>query len=1032
MIKISRIVAWTMAGFAGAAVAEPWETPTVLEINREPMRAYAHQYAGEAAARSCEFTNSIAQSLNGPWKFHLARLPEDSPQDFYRDDCDVSGWDTIAVPSNWQLKGYFDKPIYVNAHYPNFDDAAFPKIVTPYGNATAAYKRSFTLNPDWQGQQVFVHFDGVESAFQLWLNGRYVGYSQDSKLPAEFNLTAYLKPGENTIALRVFRWSDGSWLEDQDGFRMSGIYRDAWLFPLPTVAIRDFFAKAELDDRYENATLALDVSVRNYGTTPSAPQGVRATINGQTLQAEVPPLAAGAEKTLTLRGAFANPGKWTAETPNLYPLVLALSQEGRTTQTTATEFGFRKLEVRGNQLLLNGRPYKQKGVNRVEHDPDNGHYITRARMETELRLMKQHNINSVRTAHFPSCSEFYVLCNRYGLYVMDEANMESNSGHDVNNDPAWRFAHEDRMARMIERDKNHPCIITWSIGNESGVGTNLAAMHVVARRMDPSRPTSYHNQGEPAPFDTIGGGNVEGGFRRYYNLETWRALGEANLAKPYVRTEGQHAMGNAMGELKEVVDILEQYPSLGGFYIWDWVDQGIRTQTAQGESFIAYGGDFGEVKHDANFCLDGIVLADLTKTGKLAEVGYCYQNAAFEWADAGKRKIRLHNKNYYAGLDACEGAWELLQDGNVVQRGSFAVPAVAPQSASLFDAPVDAAKLSPSSEWLLNLHLLTKAPSIWAGRGCPVASEQLAITAPVFPASTAERGNAGLQIKDQGDRTLFSGNAFQVALNHATGRFEHYVANGRVRFEQGPQFNVWRAPTDNDAGSRMKRWKGQFATQWENAGLDRLEPGAAKVSVNGNVATINQTFACKGGGFHVETVATVAGDGSIGFRYAVEPFGKAVKTLPSLPKVGTQWILPAGMESMAWYGKGPYDNYVDRCAGSRIGLYTNTVDGLFVNYPYPQENGNLSQTRWVSMADASGHGLKVSGFQPLETSAHHYTLSNLTAAAHTYELERTPETYWNIDYRQCGLGNGSCGTETSPSYCIKPEPVAFGFRVEPL
>ena len=400
----------------------------------------AHQYTNAAAAKTCELDNSLFQSLNGPWKFKWTRTPEESPKDFFKEDYDVSGWTTISVPSNWQMHGY-GNPVYVGGGTPSFDPDAFPKVETPYGRPTGAYKRTFTVDPAWKGQQIFVHFEAVESAFQLWVNGRFVGYGQDSKLPSEFNLTPYLRDGENTMALRVHRWSDGSWLEDQDGHRLSGIYRDVWLYPTPTVAIRDFFATADLDKQYKDAELAIEVAVKNYDTDTSAQQIVNATIAGITLEGIIPSLAAGTEHVVTLEALVPNPKKWTAETPNLYPLILTLHKEGTVTQTTATEFGFRQLETSRNVLLLNGKPYIQKGVNRVENDPVNGHYITRERLEKELRMMKQYNINAVRTAHFPANSEFYVLCNRYGLYVMDEANLES-TGHrqGIVTDPAWKPA----------------------------------------------------------------------------------------------------------------------------------------------------------------------------------------------------------------------------------------------------------------------------------------------------------------------------------------------------------------------------------------------------------------------------------------------------------------------------------------------------------------------------------------------------------------------------------------------------------------
>ena len=1015
---------------APVKATEPWETHRVLEINREPARAYAHQYTNAVAAETCERENSLCQSLNGLWKFKWTRTPEESPKDFFKDDYDTASWKTIPVPSNWQMHGY-GNPIYVNAGYSDFDRAAFPKVDTPYGRPTGAYKRTFTVDPSWKGQQIFVHFDGVESAFQLWVNGRFVGYGQGSKLPSEFNLTPYLRDGENTMALRVHRWSDGSWLEDQDGFNLSGIYRDVWLYPTPTVAIRDFCVTADLDKEYKDATLAIEVAVKNYGLEISAPQKVKATIAGISLEGLVPAMSAGAESVVTLRTLVTNPQKWTAETPNLYPLILTLHNGPAITQITATEFGFRQLEIRGNVSLLNGKAFIQKGVNRVEHDPVNGHYITRKRLEKELRMMKQYNINAVRTAHFPFNSEFYVLCNRYGIYVMDEANMES-SGNNVVNDPAWKPAHVARMMRMVERDKNHPSVVSWSVGNEAGEGLNMAAMHHAAKARDPRRPTSYHDQDEPAPYDIIAGGTTKGGHGRYYNLKSWKDLGEANLKKPYLRTEGVHAMGNAMGDLKDVVDIMEQYPSLGGFFIWDWIDQGIQTKTESGIPYIGYGGDFGEHKHSGNFCINGVVLASLDITGKLIEVGYCYQNAALAWADDQKQKIRLTNKDFYTNFSSLAGKWELLQDGKVAKQGTFSIPDVSPQSEAVFDSPVHPTKLSPSSEWLLNLHLVTTADLIWAQKGHPVASEQLALTTVKF--DRPKQASAAVVNEQEGRGiTVFSGDTFQVRLNHETGRFEDYTVNGKLLVKYGPRFNIWRAPLDNDSGNRVRAISSKYMYRWLNAGLDNLTCKVESVEVNGATAKIRQTYTCKGGGFKVTTTASVSQTGEIDFQYNVEPFGKDITELESLPKIGTQWVVPEGVSNMTWYGKGPYHNYSDRNLGSRIGIYTKSVDEMYVNYPLPQEFGNMTETRWASMSDSTGVGVQVTGFQTIEVSARNYTDENLTEANHTYDLKKTPEVYWNIDYRQCGVGNASCGnTPPSKPHRVKAKPVSFGFRLTPV
>ena len=1026
-----------------------YETPSVLEINREPARAFAHQYESFDKAQTFELVDSKHKMLNGDWKFHWAKWPEDSPEGFYANDYDVSDWEDITVPSNWQMKGY-GNPIYVNAGYSDFDTSKFPAVSTIYGNPTGAYKRTFTIDPEWKGQQVFLHFDGVESAFHVWINGQLGGYSQDSKLPSEFNITPYLQDGENTIAVRVYRWCDGSWLEDQDGFNMSGIYRDVWLYATPTLAIRDFFAKADLDDAYQNASFELDVSIKNYSTDASTPHTLEVAIAGQEWLAEIRSLKAGEERVIQLRGWIDNPRKWTAETPNLYPLLLSLKQQGQTKQITGTEFGFRELEINGNVFLLNGQPFLQKGVNRVEHDPTHGHTISRERLERELQLMKQYNINAVRTAHFPFNSTFYNLCNRYGLYVIDEANMES-TGLNIVHDPKWRKAHTERMERMIHRDKNHPCIINWSVGNEANEGENMAAMHYVAKDLDPTRPTSYHEQNEPAPYDIFAGGTIHGGHGRYYPLGMWDKLGRQAHPKPYIRTEGAHAMGNSMGSFIELVRTLEKYPRLGGFYIWDWVDQGVQTQTQDGVPYIGYGGDFGERKHSYNFCLNGVVLADLSKTGKLVEVGYCYQNVAINWQDEAKLAIEIFNKNYFKSLDEYEGKWELVKNGVVVKKGILQLPHITAQNRSVVASPVRMDDLEKGHEWLLNIYLVTSENKLWAKKGHRYAKEQLVLTTfeyeePVIPIDST------IKVTKRGGYSIFQGNGFSIRLNHITGLLEQFAIRDKLLFIQGPKLNFWRAPTDNDAGTRLKdiqavwndqarvfdidklykelhRAGGSFEDKWVAVGLDNLTHELLSLQIDNNCITAKHKITCRGGGFYSTTVTRISPVGQLHFDYQVEPFGK-ISELASLPKIGTQSIVPTGYEQMEWYGKGPYHNYQDRNLGTLLGIYEGTVDEQFVHYPYPQENGNKTQTRWVQLRNENGLALIAKGYQALEVSARHYTDENLSNSAHTYELARTPEIYWNIDLGQCGLGNASCGSEVAlPPYRVSPEITHFGFSI---
>ncbi|EDM26030.1 beta-galactosidase [Lentisphaera araneosa HTCC2155] len=1014
-----------------AASPEYWETHKVAQENREPMRAYAHQYKSEKDALTGDFENADLQLLNGTWKFKWNKFWEESPKEFYKENFDVSSWDDIEVPSNWQMKGY-GKPLYARVGYNDFDKDKFPAVDTPHGRPCAAYKRSFTYNSDWDGKQVFVHFDGVESAFQLWVNGKYVGYSEDSKSPAEFNLTTFLKAGENSIALRVFRFCDGSWLEDTDGFNMSGIFRDVWLFATPEVAIRDFFLKSDLDQQYQNADFSADIKVKNYSNNKSSEREIICSIAGLILTAKVPALKAGEEKKIHLKTFVKAPRKWSAEAPNLYTVLLRLKEDGKTKQITSTEFGFRKLEINDRTLMLNGQPYLQKGVNRVEHDPVNGHYITKERLEQELILMKKANINAIRTAHFPNNSEFYVLCNRYGFYVQDEANMESSEKR--TQDPSWRAVHEERISRMIERDKNHPCVITWSMGNEAHPHENMAAMHRVSKRMDDTRPTAYHYQQEPAPYDIIAGGSHKGGKGRYFDHNTWVELGKQGVKKPYVRTEGMHAGGNSLGNFKETVEVMEKSPYISGLHIWDWVNQGILIKDEKGE-YIGYGGDFGEINSGLTGCFDGIMLSDLSDFGEWTELAYCYQNADFEWSDSGKKSIKIINKNYFVSLNSFAGSWELLKDGVVVKSGDFKVPDVAPMTSAIIASPVDLSNCSNKNEWLINIYLNNKSDLVWAKAGYPVAKEQLIVSKFKFPTEKTSH-SSGIKAVKNGNKTTFSGDSFSVSLNHATGLLENYQFNEKVLLEKGPKLNFWRPPTCNDAGSREKLNLNKYEGIWRSrAGLDKLEHKLISLEIEETKITAKHEISGNNNGrFITKSVMIITKDGQISFDYDIKPEGnKKFMNIPSLPKIGTQCELPKSIDNMTWYGKGPYHNYTDRSRSSFIGTFSKTVDEMYINYPYPQEYGNRTEIRWVSMTDKNGLGIKVNGSVPLETSVRNYSDENIENAKHTYELKKANVNFFNIDYAQCGVGNDSCGSNPPlPEYRLKNEPTKFSFTISPI
>ena len=639
-----------------------WENVDVTSFNKEPPHATLMPFASIEQASLKKQDSPYFHSLNGEWKFNWVKLPGERPVDFFKTTYDDTGWADIDVPSNWQMKG-FGLPIYTNAPYPFVDEGrpTYPTVSgSSNGNPVGSYRRSFKLPENWGVRQVFIHFDGVSSAFYIWVNGEKVGYSQGSRTPAEFNLTPYLVPGENQLAVQVYRWSDGSYLEDQDGWRMSGIYRDVYLYSTPPLHMRDFFITTQLDEHYRDAVLNAEVALRNY-SDQFHPQGSlemvlenaageaigRVSRNTDTIDADT-------EKTVNLSMPVINPLKWSHEHPSLYSVYLQLKDgQGVVTEVLTSEFGFRQLEIVGSELLLNGKPVMFKGVNRVEHDPRTGKYVSPEVALKDVLLMKRHNINSVRTAHYPHDPYFYELADRYGLLILDEANVESHGmgyrDYTLAKDPAWEAQHVERARNMVERDKNHPSVVMWSHGNETGNGANIAAMDDYCHQRDPTRPTHYHFMDEPRSSDILGGGTPGFEHKRYMSLEQLVAMATyKGDDRPVVHNEYAHAMGNAIGNLAEYVEIYEKYPKLIGGHIWDWVDQGLVMRRVDYQQyavvapdgslddtdiFMGYGGVLGDKPNSGNFCMNGIVFADRSLNGKIQEVKKAYQDIAFKAVD---------------------------------------------------------------------------------------------------------------------------------------------------------------------------------------------------------------------------------------------------------------------------------------------------------------------------------------------------------------------------------------------------------------
>ena len=801
-----------------------WENPLVVQRNKQAAHATLVPFDNEAAAFAGDRSASPGfRLLNGAWKFDWSPALNVAPKDFERPDYDVSGWDDIAVPSNWQMHGY-GKTMYTNVQY-HFDISELPGVPDD-DNAIGSYRTTFEIPAAWGDKEVFIVFGGVESAFYLWINGQIVGYSQGSRLPAEFDISSYIHAGQNVVAARVFRLSDGSYLEDQDHWRLNGIYRDVYLLATPQVHVRDFWFRTPLDADYRDATLKARLKVRNYGGQAAQRHKVVIKLldaEGQVvfdgLSAEVS-LAAGEEAALELEQPVANPHKWTAETPYLYAAVLTLTDAtGEILEVESCRVGFRQVEIIDQQVHVNGKPIMFQGVNRHDHDPDHGKLISLESMIQDIVLMKQHNVNTVRTCHYPNDARFLDLCDQYGLYVIDEANIESHGVWDqLTKDPQWKLAFMERGVRMVERDKNHASIILWSLGNESGHGPNHAAMADWIHENDPTRPIHYESAGYEPYVDVVS--------TMYPSLEKLTMMGERDDDnRPAIMCEYAHAMGNSCGNLKEYWDVIRSHKRLQGGCIWDWVDQGLRKVSEEGESYFAYGGDFCDVPNDGSFCCNGLVGPDRYVHPALVEYKKIIQPVLIEGFDLLKGLVRVSNRFGFADLSSLDVAWELTENGVVLQQGALDSLTIGPGESQELTVPFVPPTPEPGAEYWLNLLFSLADDTLWAQAGHLVAWEQLAL-----PFAAPARGKAPLAdlspltMEESEESVTVAGADWRLVFDKASGTIASFEARDKPLLEAGPRLNIWRAPTENDAR--------RMAFEWRGAGYSALTERAVDVQVS--------------------------------------------------------------------------------------------------------------------------------------------------------------------------------------------------------
>lgn len=1088
-MKFSLAISIAMATGANAYEPNPdWENPQNLSQGREDSRAFFVPFANRSEALAGKKQDSsLVMSLNGEWKFHWAPSPEKRPLDFYKPEYDVSQWDTIDVPSNWQMRGY-GTPIYSNQKYTFVRD--WPRVMsrpqseeeknytTPVTepNAVGSYRREVILPESWNGRRIFIQFDGVDSFFYLYINGQKVGFSKDSRTAAIFDITPYIRPGSNTIAAEVYRYSDGSYLECQDMWRLSGIFRDVSLFATPQVLVRDFFVHTDFPQKedgssdYNSSQLRVEVDVDNRGsqTATCTVDGELLDASGQTiahLQSPSQHIQPGQSSHTELKASISQPALWSAEKPNLYRLLLCIRDEqGNITETISRKIGFRDVKLLNGRFLVNGQPVKLKGVNRHESQHANGHTVTEEECRQEILLMKRGNINHVRNSHYPQPAYFYELCDEYGIYVCDEANIESHGyyyGKESLSHPAeWRAQHVWRNKNMVEQSKNHPCVVIWSYGNEAGPGENFAAVRDWIKSRDKSRITQYERNNDLADLCS----------NQYPSVNWAREIASRKLLKPWYISEYAHILCNSMGNLDDYWKAIDSSDSIIGGGIWEWIHQSYDQEVTLPDGRLvtrqSYGGDHGEFPNDGIFCIKGVIYSDRTPTPLYDEIRKAHQNVDIRYIGLSEngQNIRIHvrNKHLFTNLNEYQGRWSLAARGNdTVAQGNFTLD-LPPLGEGELLLPVSAMKqgdLQHDLRYYLNIDFQLKETTNWAEQGYVIATEQMEMPEE-FSGYSAESSIMTLEpdnrveVRNEDGQMLVIGQNFSLTLDKATGGIKNYIVNGQQLIGEKPtlHLNAFRAPLAND------KWA---MNQWLTHGLrnlvhtatpllvERLKGGVVRISCDvvsrgtrkeslesrdydvGHFTLSDQgPISEKGFSFTTQMSYTIMPNGWISVQAGISPSEVNVV----LPKLGFILNLPERFNTVQWLGRGPQENYPDRKAGAPIGIYTYHVADMVERYPRPMEMGNRTDTRWVAITDTHGIGLLVSAStdESFSFSALPYTPQALFEASHPEELQPTHTTVLSIDAATLGLGGASCGPQPLDRDILLSQATTFVFSLRPL
>jgi beta-galactosidase len=1030
-----------------------WENPEIFQINREKPTASFYRYADASTAMKNESWNNspFYKSLNGSWDFYYADSVTGRPTDFYQNGFSLQGWDKIAVPSNWEIKGY-GIPFYTNIIYmfpPN------PPFIPHNSNNNGSYKRDFEVPENWTGKDIYLNFEGVSGAMYVWVNGKKVGYNEDSKTPAAFNITNFVQKGKNTVAVQVLRWHDGSYLEDQDFWRISGIERDVFIYATNKVTVKDFRVTSDLENNYKDGIFNLSLQVENNTAINTNTTASIQLLDGEKVvysDSKSGALQKG-NNAISFNTKISNVKTWNAETPNLYTLLIELiDKTGKVTEATSIKVGFRNVAIKNNQFLVNGKPVLIKGVNIHDHSETEGHVISEELTLKDLQIMKQNNLNAIRCAHFPKNAHFYRLCDKYGFYVIDEANIEihgmgaTNQGLDGNKKkmavhpaylPQWKGTFLDRTIKMFERDKNHPCIVTWSLGNEAGNGENFVTTYKWLKDNDSTRPTQYEG--------ATGYANTDIQAPMYWPIEKMIEYVEKNQKRPLIQCEYVHSMGNSTGNFQDYWDVIESHPTMQGGFIWDWVDQGILTKNEAGEKFWGYGGDFGgfNYQNDENFCSNGIVAPDRSPHPALHEVKKVYQYIKFKESNLKEGEISIKNIYDFTNLNQFQFSWKLLENG--IEKASGVLPTLNIASYETKTIKIDLPKFgNKTAEYHLNVYALNQTATDLMPLNHIVAYEQFQLPTEKVAMAAKPEVKGKISIIQQNGTTFISNENFKIEFDNAKGTLTSLdYGNGNMLLK-GIEPNFWRATTDNDFGAKTPKSLAQWKQATKNQILKEVKflKDAKEIKIKSkneikDELTIQASFDLPAVEGQIIVSYTINALGEITVHNLLE---NIKSNLPHLPRFGNNLILKDEYQTVNWFGRGPQENYQDRKTAALVGEYKASVSDLYFSYIRPQENGYKTDVRWVTFTNNNGKGVRIERPELLSFSAHHqynddFDDGEKKMQRHSTDIKKRELVNINIDYGQTGVGGDNSWSPQGlahEKYRVKAGNLEYSYTIIPI